>query len=111
MDQKSLGEKVYNREIFETLYTETYGLGFACARVEVIFDFDNSLLFFHPIRIIGDHPVNDLKEQRAVMPKTHKGRKNEVQRVVRLLKDETYVACKLRGLFHDFDGRPEWRHI
>ena len=107
MDKNTAGEEEYKWDVLQTLYTEEYNLGFPCSRVEVLFDFDNSLLLFRPIRRVGDSPINDLPtEERVKMPKQHAARKCEVQRVLRILKDEVHIACSRRGLTHDYDLYP-----
>ncbi len=110
MDEKSTGEEIYRWTLLETLYAETYTLGFPFARIEVFFDFQNEMLIFRPVRMTGDHPVNDLaEEERVKMPKQYDAQKREVKRVVRLLKDEVYAACEKRGLTHEFHRHPSLR--
>lgn len=111
MDQKGTREEIYQQSLLETLYGETYTLGFPHAQVDVFFDFENALLVFRPVRILGDHPVNDLaEEERVKMPKQYTARKGEVQRMLRILKDEVHFACTKRGLTHEFDIHPHRRY-
>ena len=96
----------------DKLYKETYNLGCSCANLDVFYDFDNLMLYFRPVRVIGTHPVNELTEEMQVkLPKFYHERQPEVKRVLGLFKDDMYSLCQKYDIIHDYDRHPHRRYV